>query len=104
MQVSFPLRGRQVFRGAGILLSVFLHNRKLCTDTRFAVPNKNCAGKKRFRLSFRVADDTTGIVLAVGNGTGSIGAWPFVIGDLTTRSPRARLPAFWRLVFGGWLG
>jgi hypothetical protein len=31
VQLLFPLRGRHVFRGAGMLLSVFLHNRKLCT-------------------------------------------------------------------------
>ena len=37
-----------MFRGAGIMPSVFLHNRKLCADTRFAVPYKNCAGKKSF--------------------------------------------------------
>jgi len=53
VQVSFPLRGRQVFRGAGILLSVFLHKRKLCTDTRFAVPNKNCARKKSKQHNFK---------------------------------------------------
>ena len=51
VQVSFPLRGRRVFRGAGILLSVFLHNRRLCTDTRFAVPNKNCAGFRTGRFA-----------------------------------------------------
>ncbi len=55
-----------MFRDAGILLSVFLHNRKLCTDTRFAVPNKNCAGKKPFRLRLGLGVDFPGQLCATG--------------------------------------
>ncbi len=41
-----------MLRDAESLLSVFLHNRNLFTDTHFAVPNKQLCRKESFSAQF----------------------------------------------------